>query len=103
MHFFFGWTGIVGGWSQDPASMKVVPVSKRPSFFDASWGEMGIPSIITSDLGSHFISEWWKAMCNRLGIRQAYSQAYRAQANGHAEVAGRVIKDLLRKLHAEMA
>ena len=40
-------------------------------------------------------------MCNRLGIRLAFSQAYRPQANGKAEVSGRVIKDMLRKLHIE--
>ena len=68
---------------------------------DGSWGEMGIPSTITSDLGAHFISGWWKTMCNRLGIPQAYSQAYRSQTNGRAEVAGRVIQDILRKMHAE--
>ena len=66
-----------------------------------SWGEMGIPFTITSDLGPQFISGWWKTMCSRLGIRQAYSQAYRSQTNGRAEVAGRVIQDILRKMHAE--
>jgi hypothetical protein len=70
-------------------------------FFTSSWGEIGVPSIITCDLGSHFISGWWKTMCNRLGIRLAFSQAYRPQANGKAEVSGRVIKDMLRKLHIE--
>ena len=40
-------------------------------------------------------------MCARLGIRKAYSQAYRAQANGRAEVAGKTLIGLLRKLHAE--
>ena len=37
-------------------------------------------------------------MCQRLGIRQAFSQAHRPQANGRAEVAGRVIKDIMTKL-----
>ena len=40
-------------------------------------------------------------MCARLGIRVAYSQAYRAQANGRAERAGRTIISALRKLSAE--
>ena len=40
-------------------------------------------------------------MCARLGIRQAYSQAYRPQANGKAEVAGKTLISLLRKLHTE--
>ena len=70
---------------------------------DSSWGEMGIPSIITSDQGPQFVSAWWKQMCSRLGVRQAYSQAYRHQANGRAEVAGRVVQDLLRKMHTQNA
>jgi hypothetical protein len=40
-------------------------------------------------------------MCARLGIRQAYSQAYRAQANGRAEVAGKTLYNVLRKLHTD--
>ena len=40
-------------------------------------------------------------MCARLGIRMAYSQAYRPQANGRAEVAGKSIKNVLRKLQAD--
>lgn len=65
---------------------------------DGSWGEMGVPGIITSDQGPQFASQWWETMCQRLGIRQVFSQAHRPQANGRAEVAGRVLQDILRKL-----
>ncbi len=37
-------------------------------------------------------------MCQRLGIRQAFSQAYRPQANGRAEVAGKMLQGILRKI-----
>ena len=40
-------------------------------------------------------------MCAHLGIRHAYSQAYRPQANGRAEVAGKQLFNILRKLHCE--
>ena len=66
---------------------------------DGCWGEFGVPHIITSDQGPQFISQWWQTMCARLGIRMAYSHAYHSQANGRAEVASRVIKDILRKLN----
>ena len=65
---------------------------------DHAWGEVGIPSIITSDQGSQFVSSWWLTMCSRLGIRMAFAQSHRPQANGRAEVAGRVVQDILRKL-----
>ncbi len=34
-------------------------------------------------------------------MRQAFSQAYRPQANGRAEVAGRTVRNVLRKLNAD--
>jgi hypothetical protein len=65
------------------------------------WETFGIPAVITSDRGPQFVGQWWRTMCARLGIRQAYSQAYRPQANGRAEFAGKTLIGLLRKLHAE--
>ena len=40
-------------------------------------------------------------MCARLGIRQAFSQAHRPQANGRAEAAGRQLITRMRKMHAD--
>ena len=61
----------------------------------------GIPSIITTDMGSHFIGGWFRALCSQLGVRQAFSQAYRAQANGRAERGGRQIIEWMEKLSVE--
>ena len=66
-----------------------------------AWSIFGVPSLITSDQGPSFIGPWWRTICARLGIRVAYSQAHRAQGNGRAEVAGKQIYNLLRKLHVE--
>ena len=68
---------------------------------DNGWEIFGVPSIITSDQGPQFIGQWWKTMCARLGIRVAYSQAYRPQANGRAERACRTLVESLRKIAAE--
>ena len=57
--------------------------------------------IITCDKGAQFISQFWETLCARMGIRQAFSQAYWPRANGRAEVAGRVLMDILRKIHAQ--
>jgi hypothetical protein len=62
------------------------------------WRPFGIPSIITSDQGSHFASQWFNTMCATLGIRQGFSQAYHHQANGRAEMAGQQILEKLRKM-----
>jgi len=65
------------------------------------WRPFGIPSVMTTDQGSHFASAWWQSMCARLGMRHAFSQAYHHQANGRAERAGQQLMERLRKLHAE--
>ena len=64
------------------------------------WDGFGIPSIITCDRGQQFVGQWWQTMCARLGIRSAYTQVYRPQSNGRAEVAGQHLLRVLNKLHA---
>ena len=66
---------------------------------DSSWGEVGLPSVITTDQGPQFISQWFVTLCDRLGVRLAYTQAHRPQANGQAEVCGRILQHALRKMH----
>ena len=68
---------------------------------DNGWNEVGIPSLITSDQGVQFTGQYWKTICHRLGIRHAYSQAHRPNANGKAEKAGGQLITRLRKLNAE--
>ncbi|EPS67738.1 hypothetical protein M569_07036 [Genlisea aurea] len=69
--------------------------------FDASFGEIGLPSIITTDQDPRFTSSFFLTVCARLGIRCVFSQAHRPQANGRVEVAGRVLKDIIRKVAME--
>ena len=66
-----------------------------------AWRPFGIPSVISSDQGSHFVNAWWQTMCARLGVRQAFSAAYHHQANGRAEMAGQQIMEKLRKLNSD--
>ena len=82
-----------------PTEDRGLTAEKAAKLLYSKWLDMGggIPSIITSDQGSQFIGGWFKTMCSQLGVRQTYSQAYRAQANGRAERAGRQIIDILSK------
>jgi hypothetical protein len=59
------------------------------------WNFFGIPSVITSDRGSHFTSGWWTGLCAAHGVRVAHGQAYHHQANGKAENSA---QQVLRKL-----
>ena len=65
------------------------------------WDGYWIPSIIRCDRGPQFVGKCWQTLCACLGIRCAYSQVYRPQSNGRAEVAGQKLLRLLNKLHAE--
>ena len=65
------------------------------------WRPFGIPSVVTSDLGSHFVGSWWQTLCAHLGIRVAYGHAYHHQSNGRAERAGLQIIDRLKKLKTD--
>ena len=68
---------------------------------DSSWGEVGLPSVVTCDQGTQFTSQWFVTMCLRLGVRMAFSQAHRSQANGRAEICGRILQLNLRKMHCD--
>ena len=68
---------------------------------ERGWDIFGIPQIISSDQGPHFANQFWRTLCGRLGIRQAFSHAHRPQGNGRAEVAGKSLQTILRKMHEE--
>jgi hypothetical protein len=61
------------------------------------WDIFGIPAVVSSDRGSHFVANWWQTLCGALGVRVAFAQAYHHQAS-RAEVACRVLQTLLRKM-----
>ena len=92
------------GWIIAVPTLKVgLTAEKVAKIMLQKWTDLGggIPSTITSDQGPQFVGEWFRSMCARMGIRQAFSQAYRPQTNGRAERAGRQILDWLNKIRAE--
>ena len=93
----------LSGWIIAKPTLSKGLTAKRTAnlLMDGGWETYGIPSLITCDQGPQFAWQWFRTMCSRLGIRLAFSQAYRPQANERAEVAGKSIKNLLRKLQVE--
>ena len=93
----------LSGWMVARPTTKLGLTAEKAArlLLDGGWDIWGIPSTITSDQGPQFVGKWFQTMCARLGVRQAFSQAHRPQGNGRAEVAGRQIITLLRKMHAE--
>ena len=65
------------------------------------WRPFGVPTIITVDSGTHFLSEWWQNLCALMGIRNAYSQSYFHNTKGRAERAGQQIIERNQKLQVD--
>ena len=62
------------GWTVAKATQKAGLTGEKAAhlMLDATWGELGVPSVITSDQGPQFVSQWWLTMCGRLGVRCAF-------------------------------
>jgi transposase InsO family protein len=92
------------GWMiATPHEIKGFTAQVMAQHMYAQWDMFGIPSVVSSDRGSHFTSAWWQTMCALFGVTVAYGQAYHHQANGRAENAGQQLMKKLKKLIADRA
>ena len=92
----------LSGWMVvTPHETKRFTAKSMSKLMYAQWDMFGIPSVISSDQGSHFTSAWWQTMCALSGVTVAYGQAYHHQANGKAENAGQQLMKKLKKLIAD--
>lgn len=60
------------------------------------WRLHGLPSTIISDRGPQFVSKFWKALCQKLGIRAQLSTAYHPQTDGKTERLNAITEQYLR-------
>ena len=56
----------------------------------------GLPLSIVSDRGPQFVSEFWKAFCELLGIETHLSTAYHPQTDGQSERMNAIMEQYLR-------
>jgi hypothetical protein len=61
----------------------------------------GVPKVLRSDGGSHFVNGVVKELCEKLGIRHEITAAYCSFSNGSVERVNREIKKLLNLLIVE--
>jgi transposase InsO family protein len=57
----------------------------------------GVPRILISDGGSHFIGKDFKRCLAKLGIEHRVSTTYHPQTNGQAETSNKQLKGILMK------
>ena len=55
----------------------------------------GTPSDIISDCGKHFISRFWKSLCQLLGIKANLSTAYHPETDGQPEQVNQILEQYL--------
>ncbi|XP_039686963.1 uncharacterized protein [Medicago truncatula] len=57
----------------------------------------GVPRVVISDGGSHFISRHFEKLLQKLGVRHKIATPYHPQTSGQVEVSNRQIKAILEK------
>jgi transposase InsO family protein len=70
-------------------------------FYQTVVRNQGVPSIIISDRGSQFISNFWQKMVEQLGTRHKMSTSYHPQTDGQTENLVRTVSDTQRALSAD--
>lgn len=71
------------------------------SFVDSIFRLHGLPDKIVSDRGTVFVSNFWKAVCSRLGMEVAPSTAFNPQTDGQVERINTILEDYLRHFVSE--
>src|ERR1051325_11724526 len=57
----------------------------------------GVPRLVISDGGSHFVSKIFKKLLGKYGVRHNVATPYHPQTSGEVEVSNREIKQILEK------
>jgi len=55
----------------------------------------GTPTDIISDRGKHFVSQFWRSLCQLLGIKANLSTAYHPETNGQTERVNQILEQYL--------
>ena len=74
-----------------------ISASTISNHFTSVFAEYGLPSTLTADFGSQFVSEMFKKKCEQSGIAVIFSSRYHHQANSVAEKSVGTIKSLGRE------
>ena len=65
-------------------------------FLSQVFAKHGTPTDIISDRGKHFISRFWRSLCQLLGIKANLSTAYHPETDGQTERVNQVLEQYLR-------
>src|SRR5882724_9012511 len=64
-------------------------------FLSQVFAKHGTPTDIVSDRGKHFISQFWRSLCQLLGIKANLSTAYHPEMDGQTEWVNQILEQYL--------
>ena len=90
---------IVDYYSRFPVirALSNISASTISSHFTSVFAEYGLPSHLTADFGSQYVSELFKRKCDESGVTLTFSSPYHHQTNGVAEKCVGTTKSLWKK------
>ena len=83
--------------------VEALPCAKADSnavkrlFKETIFPRFGVPRVVISDGGKHFINRQFQQLMGSYGVRHKVSTSYHPQTNGQVEVSNREIKSILEK------
>jgi transposase InsO family protein len=87
----------VSKWVEALACAKADSNSVKRLFKDVIFPRFGVPRVVISDGGKHFINRQFEQLLKRHGVTHKVSTPYHPQTNGQVEVSNRQIKAILEK------
>jgi hypothetical protein len=87
----------VSKWVEALACAKADGNSVKRLFKDVIFPRFGVPRVVISDGGKHFINRQFEQLLKRHGVTHKVATPYHPQTNGQVEVSNRQIKSILEK------
>jgi transposase InsO family protein len=77
--------------------------NSKKMFEEVIFPRFGVPRLVISDGGTHFINKNFRKYLAKYGIRHIVATPYHPQTSGQAETSNKQIKNILQKTTDEMA
>ena len=87
----------VSKWVEALSCVAADSRSSKRIFQEIIFPCFGVPRVVISDGGSHFIDKTFNKCLNELGVDHRVATPYHPQASGQAETSNKQIKNILQK------
>jgi len=87
----------VSKWVEAMPCKNADSMHSKKMFEEIIFPRFGVPRIVISDRGSHFINKHFEQYLSKHGIRHNVATPYHPQTSGQAETSNKQIKNILQK------